>query len=252
MRPSTEPSSSFRRGLGSARIKLSWIARRGLRHRADHLSSRRFRAVSKNRLVRRRGRRSRLAHETVLQAVGHARTNRRRRWGDLEGIRNERRPIRESRSPRRRDHPHSPRDSVLGRRDLSLARRMLRAARALAGQADQRARSGVRTSLRLHRCTNDIEHRAQSADSRGVLRRTSASSASSLGMCLVGFIYFVLERIVNNPGQDSLHSLVGVVILVPAREHRVRFLARLWRTDSEWRRALVRAANDPALGNCVR
>ena len=36
-----------------------------------------------------------------------------------------------------------------------------------------------------------------------------------LGMCLVGCIYFVLERMVNNPGQDTLQSLVGVVILVP-------------------------------------
>ncbi|MEP7066663.1 MAG: hypothetical protein ABI889_11560, partial [Gemmatimonadota bacterium] len=35
------------------------------------------------------------------------------------------------------------------------------------------------------------------------------------GMFLVGLIYFVLERAVNNPGQDSLHSLVGVVILIP-------------------------------------
>lgn len=35
------------------------------------------------------------------------------------------------------------------------------------------------------------------------------------GMWLVGVIYFVLDRIVNNPGQDSLHSLVGVVILIP-------------------------------------
>lgn len=31
----------------------------------------------------------------------------------------------------------------------------------------------------------------------------------------VGCIYFVLERMVNNPGQDTLQSLVGVVILVP-------------------------------------
>jgi hypothetical protein len=36
-----------------------------------------------------------------------------------------------------------------------------------------------------------------------------------LGMCLVGCIYFVLERMVNEPGQDTLHSLVGVVILIP-------------------------------------
>lgn len=35
------------------------------------------------------------------------------------------------------------------------------------------------------------------------------------GMFLVGLIYFVLDRTVNNPGQDSLHSLVGVVILIP-------------------------------------
>jgi len=35
------------------------------------------------------------------------------------------------------------------------------------------------------------------------------------GMWLVGFIYYVLQRIVNSPGQDTLHSLVGVVILVP-------------------------------------
>jgi hypothetical protein len=35
------------------------------------------------------------------------------------------------------------------------------------------------------------------------------------GMCLVGFIYFVLERTVNNPGQDSLQSLTGIVILIP-------------------------------------
>ncbi len=35
------------------------------------------------------------------------------------------------------------------------------------------------------------------------------------GMFLVGFIYYVLQRIVNSPGQDTLHSLVGVVILVP-------------------------------------
>jgi hypothetical protein len=35
------------------------------------------------------------------------------------------------------------------------------------------------------------------------------------GMFLVGVIYFVLDRTVNNAGQDSLHSLVGVVILVP-------------------------------------
>lgn len=36
-----------------------------------------------------------------------------------------------------------------------------------------------------------------------------------VGMCLVGFIYYVLQRMVNSPGQDTLHSLVGVVILVP-------------------------------------
>jgi hypothetical protein len=36
-----------------------------------------------------------------------------------------------------------------------------------------------------------------------------------VGMCLVGFIYYVLQRTVNTPGQDTLHSLVGVVILVP-------------------------------------
>lgn len=36
-----------------------------------------------------------------------------------------------------------------------------------------------------------------------------------VGMWLVGVIYFVLDRIVNSPGQDSLHSLVGVVILIP-------------------------------------
>ena len=36
-----------------------------------------------------------------------------------------------------------------------------------------------------------------------------------IGMCLVGFIYYVLQRTVNSPGQDTLHSLVGVVILVP-------------------------------------
>jgi hypothetical protein len=36
-----------------------------------------------------------------------------------------------------------------------------------------------------------------------------------LGMCLVGCIYLVLERCVNQSGQDTLHSLVGVVILVP-------------------------------------
>ncbi len=35
------------------------------------------------------------------------------------------------------------------------------------------------------------------------------------GMFLVGLIYFVLDRTVNNPGQDTLHSLVGVVILIP-------------------------------------
>jgi hypothetical protein len=35
------------------------------------------------------------------------------------------------------------------------------------------------------------------------------------GMFLVGLIYFVLDRTVNNPGQDSLHSLVGVVMLIP-------------------------------------
>jgi len=35
------------------------------------------------------------------------------------------------------------------------------------------------------------------------------------GMFLVGLIYLILDRTVNNPGQDSLHSLVGVVILVP-------------------------------------
>jgi hypothetical protein len=35
------------------------------------------------------------------------------------------------------------------------------------------------------------------------------------GMFLVGLIYFVLDRTVNSPGQDSLHSLVGVVILIP-------------------------------------
>jgi hypothetical protein len=35
------------------------------------------------------------------------------------------------------------------------------------------------------------------------------------GMLLVGFIYYVLERTVNNAGQDSLHSLAGVVILIP-------------------------------------
>jgi hypothetical protein len=35
------------------------------------------------------------------------------------------------------------------------------------------------------------------------------------GMFLVGMIYFLLDRSVNNPGQDSLHSLVGVVILIP-------------------------------------
>jgi len=35
------------------------------------------------------------------------------------------------------------------------------------------------------------------------------------GMFLVGLIYFILDRTVNNPGQDTLHSLVGVVILVP-------------------------------------
>jgi hypothetical protein len=35
------------------------------------------------------------------------------------------------------------------------------------------------------------------------------------GMFLVGLIYFLLDRAVNNPGQDSLNSLVGVVLLVP-------------------------------------
>ena len=35
------------------------------------------------------------------------------------------------------------------------------------------------------------------------------------GMFLVGLIYFILDRTVNNPGQDTLHSLVGIVILVP-------------------------------------
>jgi hypothetical protein len=35
------------------------------------------------------------------------------------------------------------------------------------------------------------------------------------GMLLVGVIYLILDRTVNNPGQDSLHSLAGVVILVP-------------------------------------
>ena len=36
-----------------------------------------------------------------------------------------------------------------------------------------------------------------------------------LGMFLVGFIYYILQRTVNSPGQDTLHSLVGVVILIP-------------------------------------
>jgi hypothetical protein len=36
-----------------------------------------------------------------------------------------------------------------------------------------------------------------------------------LGMCLIGLIYYALQRAVNSPGQDTLHSLVGVVILVP-------------------------------------
>jgi hypothetical protein len=36
-----------------------------------------------------------------------------------------------------------------------------------------------------------------------------------LGMCIVGIIYYTLERLVNHPGQDTLHSLVGVVILIP-------------------------------------
>jgi hypothetical protein len=36
-----------------------------------------------------------------------------------------------------------------------------------------------------------------------------------LGMCLVGIIYCTLERLVNHAGQDTLHSLVGVVILIP-------------------------------------
>jgi hypothetical protein len=36
-----------------------------------------------------------------------------------------------------------------------------------------------------------------------------------LGMCLVGIIYCTLERLVNDAGQDTLHSLVGVVILIP-------------------------------------
>jgi hypothetical protein len=36
-----------------------------------------------------------------------------------------------------------------------------------------------------------------------------------LGMCLVGVIYHTLERLVNHAGQDTLHSLVGVVILIP-------------------------------------
>ena len=35
------------------------------------------------------------------------------------------------------------------------------------------------------------------------------------GMMIVGSIYYVLERILNNPGQDVMLSLVGVVILVP-------------------------------------
>lgn len=35
------------------------------------------------------------------------------------------------------------------------------------------------------------------------------------GMWLIGFIYYVLQRTVNSPGQDTLHSLIGVVILVP-------------------------------------
>ena len=36
-----------------------------------------------------------------------------------------------------------------------------------------------------------------------------------VGMCLIGLIYYALQRAVNSPGQDTLHSLVGVVILVP-------------------------------------
>lgn len=35
------------------------------------------------------------------------------------------------------------------------------------------------------------------------------------GMAIVGCIYSVLERILNNPGQDAILSLIGVVILVP-------------------------------------
>ena len=35
------------------------------------------------------------------------------------------------------------------------------------------------------------------------------------GMFFVGLIYFVLDRTVNTPGQDTIHSLVGVVILIP-------------------------------------
>ncbi|MEO8879435.1 MAG: hypothetical protein ABI446_03485, partial [Gemmatimonadaceae bacterium] len=35
------------------------------------------------------------------------------------------------------------------------------------------------------------------------------------GMAMVGGIYYILERIVNNAGQDVMLSLIGVVILVP-------------------------------------
>jgi hypothetical protein len=36
-----------------------------------------------------------------------------------------------------------------------------------------------------------------------------------LGMCVVGIIYCTIERFVNQAGQDTLQSLVGVVILIP-------------------------------------
>lgn len=37
----------------------------------------------------------------------------------------------------------------------------------------------------------------------------------AIGMWLVGFVYFVVDRAVNNPGQSMMLSLTGIVLIIP-------------------------------------
>lgn len=37
----------------------------------------------------------------------------------------------------------------------------------------------------------------------------------AIGMWLVGFVYFVIDRAVNNPGQSMMLSLTGIVLIIP-------------------------------------